>query len=135
MVLISFSRNWGATNNFFSHESFNFLIIFFDASNFDEVQSISKFGPIDIPQGSTIEIGTQIILLQIDGFLRGWILNITPLKIRFTRNCNSRSLSYKNVCHRAKRCISAIKTSPRDQVIFGKLPTDVYCITGFVHKV
>ena len=33
-----------------------------------------------MPPGSTFEIGTQIILLQIDRFLRGWILNITPLK-------------------------------------------------------
>ena len=30
--------------------------------------------------GSTFEIGTQIILSKIDGFLKGWILNITPLK-------------------------------------------------------
>ena len=30
--------------------------------------------------GSTFEIVTQIILLQIYRFLRGWILNITPLK-------------------------------------------------------
>ena len=33
-----------------------------------------------MPLRSTFEIGTQIILLQIDGFLKGWILNITPLK-------------------------------------------------------
>ena len=33
-----------------------------------------------MPLGSTFEIGTQIILLKIDGFLKGWILNITPLK-------------------------------------------------------
>ena len=41
------------------------------------------FGPMamDMLLGGTFEIGTQIILLQIDGFLRGWILNITPLKI------------------------------------------------------
>ena len=31
-----------------------------------------------MPKGSTFEIGTQIILLQIDGPL-GWILNITSL--------------------------------------------------------
>ena len=37
------------------------------------------FGPMDMPPGNTFEIGTQIILLQIDGFLRGWILSITPL--------------------------------------------------------
>ena len=47
---------------------------------FDEVQKISKFGWFDMPLGSTFEIGTQIILLKIDGFLKGWILNITPLK-------------------------------------------------------
>ena len=34
---------------------------------------------MDMPPGGTFEIGTQIISLQIDGFLRGWILNITPL--------------------------------------------------------
>ena len=51
-----------------------------DASNFYEVQKISKFGQLDMPSGSTFEIGTQIILLKIDGFLKGWILNITPLK-------------------------------------------------------
>ena len=33
-----------------------------------------------MPLGSTFEIGTQIILLKIDGFLKGWILDITPLK-------------------------------------------------------
>ena len=33
-----------------------------------------------MPLRSTFEIGTQIILLKIDGFLKGWILNITPLK-------------------------------------------------------
>ena len=33
-----------------------------------------------MPLGSTFEIGTQIILSKIDGFLKGWILNITPLK-------------------------------------------------------
>ena len=33
-----------------------------------------------MPMGSTFEIGTQIILLKIDGFLKGWILNINPLK-------------------------------------------------------
>ena len=33
-----------------------------------------------MPLRSTIEIRTQIILLKIDGFLKGWILNITLLK-------------------------------------------------------
>ena len=47
---------------------------------FDEVQKISKCGWFDMPFRSTFEIGTQIILLKIDGFLKGWILNITPLK-------------------------------------------------------
>ena len=37
-----------------------------------------------MPLRSTFEIGTQIILLQIDGFLKGWILNITPLKYLVT---------------------------------------------------
>ena len=46
---------------------------------FAEVQKISKFGRFDIPLGSTFEIGTQTILLKIDGFLKGWILNITHL--------------------------------------------------------
>ena len=32
-----------------------------------------------MPMRSTFEISTQIILLKIDGFLKGWILNITPL--------------------------------------------------------
>ena len=37
-----------------------------------------------MPLRSTFEIGTQIILSKIDGFLKGWILNITPLKgLRF----------------------------------------------------
>ena len=35
-----------------------------------------------MPMRSTFEISTQIILLKIDGFLKGWILNITPLKIK-----------------------------------------------------
>ena len=30
---------------------------------------------------STFEISTQMVLLKIDGFLKGWILNITPLKV------------------------------------------------------
>ena len=47
---------------------------------FDEVQKISKCGWFDMPLRSTFEIGTQIILSKIDGFLKGWILNITPLK-------------------------------------------------------
>ena len=47
---------------------------------FDKVRKISKFGWFDMPMGSTFEIGTQIILLKIDGFLKGWILNINPLK-------------------------------------------------------
>ena len=33
-----------------------------------------------MPIRSTFEISTQIILIKIDGFLKGWILNITPLK-------------------------------------------------------
>ena len=33
-----------------------------------------------MPLGSTFENGTQIILSKIDGFLKVWILNITPLK-------------------------------------------------------
>ena len=36
-----------------------------DASNFDEVQKISKFGPMDMPSGSTFELGTQIILVKL----------------------------------------------------------------------
>ena len=48
---------------------------------FDEVQKISKCGCFDMPLRSTFEISTQIILLKIDGFLKGWILNITPLKV------------------------------------------------------
>ena len=48
---------------------------------FDEVQKILKCGWFDIPLRSTFEIGIQIILLKIDGFLKGWILNITPLKV------------------------------------------------------
>ena len=38
--------------------------------NFDEVQKMSNFGPVDMSLGSTFEISTQIILLQIDGFLQ-----------------------------------------------------------------
>ena len=34
-----------------------------------------------MPMRSTFEINTQIILLKIDGFVKGWILNITPLKV------------------------------------------------------
>ena len=48
---------------------------------FDEVQKISKCGWFDMPFRSTFEIGTQIILSKIDGFLKGWILNISPLKL------------------------------------------------------
>ena len=33
-----------------------------------------------MPLESTFEIGTQIILSKNDGFLKGWILDITPLK-------------------------------------------------------
>jgi hypothetical protein len=47
-------------------------------SNFGEVQKISKFGPIDITPGSTFEIGTQTILLQIDGFLQRLDLKYHP---------------------------------------------------------
>ena len=35
----------------------------------------------DMPLGSAFEIGAQIILLKIDGFLKGWISNITHLKL------------------------------------------------------
>ena len=35
-----------------------------------------------MPMRSTFEISTQIILLKNDGFLKGWILNITPLKVQ-----------------------------------------------------
>ena len=48
---------------------------------FDEVQKISKCGQFDMPLGSAFEIGAQIILLKIDGFLKGWNSNITPLKL------------------------------------------------------
>ena len=42
-----------------------------------------------MPMRSTFEISTQIILLKIDGFLKGWILNITPLKnFKFTKKVN-----------------------------------------------
>ena len=41
-----------------------------------------------MPLGSTFEIGTQIILLKIDGFLKGWILNITPLKVPSLKEVN-----------------------------------------------
>ena len=37
-------------------------------------------GPWTSP-GGTLQIGTHIVLLQIDRFLRGWVLDITPLKI------------------------------------------------------
>ena len=56
-----------------------------DSSYFDEVRKISKFGWFDMPLGSTFEIGTQIILSKIDGFLKGWILNITPLKVFYLK--------------------------------------------------
>ena len=46
--------------------------------DFDEVQQISKFGPMDMPPGSTFEISTQIILLQIDGFLQKLDLKYHP---------------------------------------------------------
>ena len=45
---------------------------------FDEVQKISKFGRIDMPSGGTFEIGTQNILLQIDGFLQRLDLKYHP---------------------------------------------------------
>ena len=47
-------------------------------SNFDEVQKISKFEPIDMLPGSTFEIGTQTILLQIDRFLQRLDLKYLP---------------------------------------------------------
>ena len=39
-----------------------------------------SLGPIDMPTGGSFEIGTQIILIKIDRFLRGWILSITSFK-------------------------------------------------------
>ena len=54
-----------------------------------------------MPMRSTFEINTQIILLKIDGFLKGWILNITPLKNQckrspFVRLVMSRKTRLKN---------------------------------------
>jgi hypothetical protein len=48
--------------------------------------------PIDMPTGGTFEIGTQIILLKIDGFLRGWILSITPLNVNQHRRLSKEAL-------------------------------------------
>ena len=45
---------------------------------FGEVGKISKFGRFDMPLGSTFEIGTQIIFLKIDGFLKGLDLKYHP---------------------------------------------------------
>ena len=63
---------------------------------FDEVQKISKCGWFDMPFRSTFEIGTQIILSKIDGFLKGWILNITPPKglISVAQNCCHQSVHF-----------------------------------------
>ena len=48
-----------------------------------------------MPMRSTFEISTQIILLKIDGFLKGWILNITPLKSqKFKKLKEEESLSF-----------------------------------------
>ena len=52
----------------------------------DEVQNFSKFGPMNMPLqgpgpralGSTFEISTKIILLQIDGFLQRLDLEYHP---------------------------------------------------------
>ena len=63
---------------------------------FDEVQKISKCGWFDMPMRSTFEINTQILLLKIDGFLKGWILNITPLKSQLGRKASY--LRSKNQC-------------------------------------
>ena len=69
--------------------------------------SIKKiFDEEKIPMRSTFEISTQIILLKIDGFLKGWILNITPLKVslfkmisysKFWKNLRSVFLPTENV--------------------------------------
>ena len=56
---------------------------------FDEVQKVSKCGWFDMPLRSTFEIGIQIILLKIDGFLQrldlkdhlSWCLNKQVLSI------------------------------------------------------
>ena len=70
-----------ATSKFFTlHEILNFGKKNPDVSNFYKVQNFSKFGWFDMPLGSAFEIGTQIILSKIVGFLKGWILDITPLK-------------------------------------------------------
>ena len=45
---------------------------------FDEVQKIYKCGWFDMPLMSTFEIGTQIILLKIDGFLQRLDLKYYP---------------------------------------------------------
>ena len=47
----------------------------------------------EMPPGGTFENGTQIILLKINGFLKGWILNITPLKVQLSVY-NSGSLAW-----------------------------------------
>ena len=38
------------------------------------------FGPMDMPPRKLLKL-VHILLLQIDGFLRGWILIINPLKV------------------------------------------------------
>ena len=62
----------------FSH--MRFWILKKNRQMFGKVQKISKFGWLDMPSGSTFKIGTKIILLKIERFLKGWILNINPLK-------------------------------------------------------
>ena len=65
-------------NNFFSHEILNVEKKILKRQIFDEVQKISKLGRFDMPLGSTSEIGTQIILLKIDGFLQRLDLKYHP---------------------------------------------------------
>ena len=56
-----------------------------------------------MPMRSTYEISTQIILLKIDGFLKGWLLNITPLKDETHVN--------------AYRCYAKLQSTIRSKVI------------------
>ena len=80
--------HWWHQQQFFLTWNFEFWKKILMCQIFDEVQKISKCGWFDMPLRSTFEIGTQIILLKIDGFLKGWILNITPLN-----NCESLDFS------------------------------------------
>ena len=58
-----------------------------------------------MPMRSTFEISTQKILLKIDGFLKGWILNITPLKYLIeyvsnqpgSKNCQNKKVQAKRL--------------------------------------